>query len=148
MASLPGMFERTVSCGSLSKTYSITGWRLGYVIAPARSTEGIRKVHDVPTVGAPSPLQEAAVCALRFPASYYEALASEYTQRRDLFLSYLVRLGLRHFVPEGAYFVLADISSCGFSDDYSCCQWLVETETNEITDRKSTRLDSSHTVIS
>jgi L-glutamine---4-(methylsulfanyl)-2-oxobutanoate aminotransferase len=125
IASLPGMFERTISCGSLSKTYSITGWRLGYAIAPPQITDGIRKVHDFLTVGAPNPLQEAAVQALEYPDSYYEQLANDYTRRRDLFLGYLDELGLPYTRPEGAYFVLVDISSCGFPDDFKFCQWLV-----------------------
>jgi len=126
MASLPGMFERTISCSSLSKTYSISGWRLGYVIAPERITAGVRKVHDFLTVGAPHPLQEAAVCALGFADTYYERLAHEYTRRRDLFVRYLDDLGLPYVLPEGAYFVMLDISACGFSDDFSFCHWLVK----------------------
>ena len=86
MATLPGMFERTISTGSLSKTYAVTGWRLGYAIAPPKMTDGIRKVHDFLTIGAPTPLQEAAVTALNFPESYYQQLQVEYTQRRDIFL--------------------------------------------------------------
>jgi aspartate/methionine/tyrosine aminotransferase len=125
IASLPGMFERTISCGSLSKTYSITGWRLGYVIAPPELTAGVRKVHDFLTVGAPHPLQEAAVCALEYPDSYYEQLAADYGRRRQLFLGYIDDLGLPYSLPEGAYFVLVDISSCGFVDDFAFCQWLV-----------------------
>lgn len=124
MASLPGMFERTISCSSLSKTYSITGWRLGYVIAPAQITDGIRKVHDFLTIGAPTPLQEAAVTALNFDDSYYEALQAAYTRRRDLFLGYLDRAGLRYTPPEGAYYVLVDISDFGFESDVRFCYWL------------------------
>jgi aminotransferase len=126
MASLPEMFERTISCSSLSKTYSITGWRLGYVIAPPTVTDGLRKVHDFFTVGAPNPLQEAAVCALEYPNAYYEQLAADYTRRRNLFLGYVDRLGLPYTTPEGSYFVLVDVSSCGFTDDFSFCQWLVK----------------------
>lgn len=126
IASLPGMFERTISCGSLSKTYSITGWRLGYVIAPSDLTAGVRKVHDFLTVGAPNPLQEAAVCALEYPDSYYQQLAADYRRRRHLFLGYIDDLGLPYTAPEGAYFVLVDISSCGFVDDFAFCQWLVK----------------------
>jgi aspartate/methionine/tyrosine aminotransferase len=126
IASLPGMFERTICCGSLSKTYSITGWRLGYVIAPPEITAGVRKVHDFLTVGAPNPLQEAAVCALEYPDSYYEQLAADYARRRDLFLGYLDDLGLPYNKPEGSYFVLVDISSCGLGDDFAFCQWLVK----------------------
>lgn len=126
IASLPGMFARTISCSSLSKTYAITGWRLGYAIAPADLSDGLRKVHDFLTVGAPAPLQEAAVTALRFPDSYYHKLREEYTRRRDLFLHYLVQLGLPFTRPEGAYYVLMDISPCGFPDDRQFCHWLVK----------------------
>jgi aspartate/methionine/tyrosine aminotransferase len=126
IASLPGMFERTISCGSLSKTYSITGWRLGYVIAPPELTAGVRKVHDFLTVGAPNPLQEAAVCALEYPDSYYQQLAADYRRRRHLLLRYFDDLGLPYTLPEGAYFVLVDVSSCGFADDFAFCQWLVK----------------------
>lgn len=125
IASLPGMFERTLSCGSLSKTYSITGWRLGYVIASPEITAGVRKVHDFLTVGAPNPLQEAAVCALDYPAPYYRQLASDYERRRELFLGYMDQLGLPYTTPEGSYFVLADISECGFGDDFAFCEWLI-----------------------
>jgi aspartate/methionine/tyrosine aminotransferase len=126
ITSLPGMFFRTISCGSLSKTYSITGWRLGYAVASPELTAGIRKVHDFLTVGAPNPLQEAAVSALEFPDSYYAALTEDYSRRRDIFLGYLDRVGLPYTRPEGSYFVLTDISSCGFEDDFSFCRWLVE----------------------
>jgi aminotransferase len=125
LASLPGMFERTVSCSSLSKTYSITGWRLGYVIAPREVTVGVRKVHDFLTVGAPHPFQEAAVCALEFPDEYYERLAGDYTRRCNLFTGYLDKLGVPYVLPEGAYFILVDISSLGFADDFEFCQWLI-----------------------
>ncbi|HYX27289.1 MAG TPA: aminotransferase class I/II-fold pyridoxal phosphate-dependent enzyme [Pyrinomonadaceae bacterium] len=126
IASLPGMFERTISCGSLSKTYSITGWRLGYAIASASITLGVRKVHDFLTVGAPNPLQEAAVHALKYPDSYYTQLADDYTRRRDLFLGYIKELGLPYHEPEGSYFALVDISSCGFANDFMFCEWLVK----------------------
>jgi aminotransferase len=124
IASLPGMFERTLSCSSLSKTYAITGWRLGYVIASPEVTAGARKVHDFLTVGAPAPLQEAAVTALSFSDGYYEALRAAYTHRRELFLSYLEEAGLRHNRPQGAYYVLVDISPLGFEDDTECCLWM------------------------
>jgi len=123
-AALPGMFERTVSCGSLSKTYSITGWRLGYVIAPRRITEGVRKVHDFLTVGAAAPLQEAAVTALRFPDSYYRDLAEGYLRKRDLFLSFLEEARLPHVRPDGAYYVLADIRGFGASGDVEFAEWM------------------------
>lgn len=123
---LPEMFDRTISCGSLSKTFSVTGWRLGYVIAPEQLTAAVRKVHDFLTVGAPSPLQEAGAVALDFPDEYYRNLAAEYTQRRSLFLGYLDRIGLPYASPEGAYFVLVDISPCGFRDDVAFCRWMAE----------------------
>jgi len=123
-ASLPGMFERTLSCSSLSKTYSITGWRLGYVIAPAAIIQEARKVHDFLTVGAAAPLQEAAVAALEFPDSYYAALQASYTERRDTFLKYLDAAGLTYTRPEGAYYVMVDTSEFGGSDDIAFCEWL------------------------
>jgi aminotransferase len=126
ISTLPGMFERTISCGSLSKTFSITGWRLGYAIAGDQLTSGVRKVHDYLTVGAPNPLQEAAVVALGFPDEYYRILTADYTRRRRLFLGYLDRVGLPYCAPEGTYFVLADISPCGFPDDFSFCRWMTE----------------------
>jgi len=124
MASLPGMFERTLSCSSLSKTYAITGWRLGYVIAPPDLTDGTRKVHDFLTVGAPAPLQEAAVTALAFPDDYYDALREDYQGRRDFFLRYLDRAGLSYTTPEGAYYVMVDIAPFGWRDDTAFCEWL------------------------
>ena len=126
IATLPGMFERTISTGSLSKTYAVTGWRLGYTIAPPNLTEGIRKVHDFLTIGAPTPLQEAAVSGLNFPIEYYAQLQVEYTQRRDLFLDYLNRAGLDYTEPQGAYYVMLDISPFGFEDDTAFCYWLTE----------------------
>jgi aspartate/methionine/tyrosine aminotransferase len=124
IAGLPGMLERTISCSSLSKTYAVTGWRLGYVIASSEVIGGARKVHDFLTVGAPAPLQEAAVTALDFPLSYYEELQAAYTRRRDYFLGYLDRAGLRYTVPQGAYYVLVDISDFGFADDTAFCVWM------------------------
>jgi aspartate/methionine/tyrosine aminotransferase len=124
MASLPGMFERTISCSSLSKTYAITGWRLGYAIAPPEVSDGLRKVHDFLTVGAPAPLQEAAVTALNFPDAYYHELQAAYTRRRDLFLGYLDRAGLHYYPPQGAYYVLVDISPFGYQDDTRFCYWM------------------------
>lgn len=124
IASLPGMFERTLSCSSLSKTYAITGWRLGYVITSPELSDGVRKVHDFLTVGAPAPLQEAAVTALEFPDSYYDELQADYRRRRDLLLGYLDQTGLAYTRPEGAYYVLIDISPLGFSDDTEFCVWL------------------------
>lgn len=126
LASLPGMFERTINCGSLSKTYAVTGWRLGYAIACPDVTEGIRKVHDFLTIGAPTPLQEAAVTALGFPHSYYHQVQAEYRQRRELFLSYLDRAGLKYTRPQGAYYVMVDISAFGFEDDTAFCYWMTK----------------------
>ena len=124
MAALPEMFERTLSCSSLSKTYAITGWRLGYVIASPEIIAGARKVHDFLTVGAAAPLQEAAVTALDFPLGYYDRLREDYTRRRDCFLGYLDRAGLRYTSPQGAYYVLVDISDFGFEDDSAFCRKL------------------------
>jgi aspartate/methionine/tyrosine aminotransferase len=124
VARLPGMFDRTLSCSSLSKTYSVTGWRLGYVIAAPEVIAGARKIHDFLTVGAAAPLQEAAVTALNFPLSYYERLQAEYTRRRDCFLHYLDEAGLTYTIPQGAYYVLVDISAFGSEDDTSFCHWL------------------------
>ena len=124
--SFPGMFERTISCSSLSKTYSITGWRLGYMIAPANIIERAKKVHDFLTVGAAAPLMEAAVVGLEFPDSYYEGLRAHYTHRRDLFLNGIKEFGLIYNEPQGAYFVLVDISEFGVSDDLEFCEWMAE----------------------
>ena len=123
-ASLPGMFERTISCSSLSKTYSITGWRLGYIIAPPKVIDAARKVHDFLTVGAPAPLQEAAITALNFPESYYRGLAAAYTAKRALFLDSLDRAGLPYIVPQGAYYVMVDVSGFGVKNDTAFCEWL------------------------
>jgi len=123
-ASLPRMFERTISCSSLSKTYSITGWRLGYIIAPEHIIEGARKVHDFLTVGAAAPLQEAAVTALNFDDEYYANLLRIYSEKRDFFLNGLDRLKLKYTVPQGAYYVLVDISEFGAESDLEFCEWL------------------------
>lgn len=121
-ATLPGMWERTISCSSLSKTYSITGWRLGYVIAPARVINEARKIHDYLTVGAASPLQEAAVTGLQFGDDYYTWLQNIYTQRRELMMKGLRQIGLRHTEPQGAYYIMVDISDFGYdSDEDFCC---------------------------
>lgn len=122
MATLPGMFERTISCSSLSKTYSITGWRLGYTIAPAEITERIKKVHDFLTVGAAAPLQEAVVTALNFDDSYYDEVLDLYTAKRDLFCQGLDSIGLEHNVPQGAYYVMLDISEFGYDSDLEFCE--------------------------
>ncbi len=121
-AALPGMFERTISCSSLSKTYSITGWRLGYIIAPARIVDVARKVHDFLTVGAAAPLQEAAVTGLNFGDAYYGALQRAYAKKRDLFSNGLDALGIAHTDPEGAYYVLLDISEYGYDSDLKFCE--------------------------
>jgi aminotransferase len=126
MSSLPGMFERTISCSSLSKTYSITGWRLGYVIAPEEAADAVKKVHDFLTVGAPAPLQEAAATGLRFGDGYYRDLLSEYAGKRRLFMKGLDEAGLAHTVPEGAYYVLLDISEFGYASDLEFCERLAE----------------------
>lgn len=123
-AALPGMFERTITCSSLSKTYAITGWRLGTVIASEEITEKIRLVHDYITLGAPAPLQTAAITALELPDTYYEEIARQYTEMRDIFLSYLEKSGFRYIPPQGSYFVLADISPFGFEDDRQFCFWM------------------------
>lgn len=126
IASLPGMFERTISCSSLSKTYSVTGWRLGYAIAPHYITLAIRKLHDYLTLGTAAPLQEAAVTALRFPDSYYTSLQSGYSRRREIFLEALDQADMGYIPPQGAYFVLADISRLGFDDDLAFCRWMAK----------------------
>ena len=126
MASLPGMWERTISCSSLSKTYSITGWRLGYVIAPPEIIDTVKKVHDFLTVGAAAPLQEAAVTGLKFGDDYYQGLQAEYTEKRDLFLTGLDRIGISHTVPEGAYYILLDVSEYGYASDLEFCEKLVQ----------------------
>ncbi len=128
-ASLPGMFERTISCSSLSKTYSITGWRLGYVIAPPEIIDGVKKVHDFLTVGAAAPLQAAAVAGLTLPDDYYQKLQTEYADKRTLFLSWLDRAGLNYYPPQGAYYVLVDISEFIRNTDYDdtyFCEWLAK----------------------
>ena len=125
-ATLPGMRERTISCGSLSKTYSITGWRLGYIIASPAIIDTARKVHDFLTVGAAAPLQEAAVTALNFGDGYYKELKEKYTHLRDFFLAGLDRAGIPHTTPQGAYYVLADISEFGFKSDLEFCELLAE----------------------
>lgn len=132
MASLPGMWERTITCNSLSKTYSVTGWRLGYVICPAEIAECCKKVHDFLALAAASPLQEAAVVGLNFPASYYEELLATYTEKRNYFLAGLDRIGLKHNVPQGSYFVMIDISDFlelpQFKNisDLEFCEWMIK----------------------
>ena len=121
-ATLPGMWERTISCSSLSKTYSVTGWRLGYVIAPAPIIERAKKVHDFLTVGAAAPLQEAVIPGLKFGQDYYDDLLQKYTHKRDLFCKGLGDLGLVHNIPQGAYYVMLDISAFGYDSDLQFCE--------------------------
>lgn len=125
-ASLPGMFDRTISCSSLSKTYSITGWRLGYVLANKKIIDNCKKVHDFLTVGAAAPLQKAVIPGLEFGDDYYEDLINKYEKKRDLFLNGLDKIGLKYFKPEGAYYVLVDISEFGAKDDLSFCEYLTK----------------------
>ncbi len=117
ISTLPGMRERTVCCSSLSKTYSITGWRLGYTIAPEEITERIKKVHDFLTVGAAHPLQEAVIPGLEASDDYYEGLIREYTRKKDLFCRGLKDIGLKYTEPDGAYYVLVDIAEFGYDSD-------------------------------
>ena len=132
MAGLPGMYERTITCNSLSKTYSITGWRLGYLIGPEEVIEGAKKVHDFLTVGAAAPLQEAAVVGLNFGPEYYEELKATYTKKKDIFVEGLEKIGLKHTVPQGSYFIMVDISDflakpefAGWSD-MEFCEWMIK----------------------
>ena len=122
IATLPGMRERTIVCNSLSKTYSITGWRLGYVIASPEITDRIKKVHDFLTVGAAAPLMEAAVVGLNFPDSYYQELQRHYTHMRALFTEGLEQIGLPFTKPQGAYYVMVDISEFGYESDVQFCE--------------------------
>ena len=126
MSTLSGMSERTIVCNSLSKTYSITGWRLGYTIASPEVTDRIKKVHDFLTVGAAAPLQEAAVIGLKFEDEYYLDLQKKYSQKRNFFLDGLDSLGIRHTNPQGAYYVLLDISEFGWKSDLEFCEALAE----------------------
>lgn len=121
LATLPGMRERTIICNSLSKTYSITGWRLGYVIAPSEIAERIKKVHDFLTVGAAAPLMEAAVVGLNFGDDYYKALQDHYTHMKQVFVGGLKDLGYQFTDPQGAYYVLLDISEFGYDSDEEFC---------------------------
>lgn len=131
MSGLPGMFEHTITCNSLSKTFSITGWRLGYVIGPAEVIEAARKVHDFLTVGAAAPLQEAIVAGLEMGDPYYKELQAMYTRKRDFFLAGLDRIGLKHNIPQGTYFVMLDIQEFldlpqfqGYTD-LEFCEWMI-----------------------
>jgi aminotransferase len=127
IASLDGMRDRTVTINSLSKTYSLTGWRVGWAIASPPLSDAIRKVHDFLTVGAAAPLQEAAVVALGLSAAYYRQLAEDYRARRDLLLSALEQSGFVCFKPNGAYYIMTDISGFGFSDDTAFARHLIQT---------------------
>jgi aspartate/methionine/tyrosine aminotransferase len=126
MASLEGMRERTVTINGMSKTYSVTGWRVGWAVAPEKITSAIRKVHDFLTVGAPAPLQEAGAAALSLPAEYYAKLAEGYRMRRDHLIPALESAGFQCFRPRGAYYVMTDISAFGFEDDVSFVKYLVK----------------------
>jgi aspartate/methionine/tyrosine aminotransferase len=126
LASLDGMRDRTITINALSKTYSVTGWRVGWAIAPPDVTAAIRKVHDFLTVGAAAPLQEAGAVAMQLPPSYYETLAREYAERRDRMLGILTAAGFQCFKPRGAYYIMTDISAFGFADDVSFAQYLVK----------------------
>lgn len=125
MAQIDGMRDRTVIVNSMSKTYSVTGWRVGYCIAPPEITSGIRKVHDFLTVGAAAPLQVAGAYALRLPREYYDKMESEYRARRDLLLPVLEAAGFKTFVPDGAYYIMTDISNFGFADDVEFTKHLI-----------------------
>jgi aspartate/methionine/tyrosine aminotransferase len=126
MASLDGMRERTVSINGMSKTYSVTGWRVGWAVAAEKITNAIRKVHDFLTVGAPAPLQEAGAAALSMPPAYYEKLAEGYRVRRDHLMPALSAAGFKCFRPRGAYYVMTDVSAFGFKDDVSFAKYLVQ----------------------
>jgi len=126
MASLPGMRDQTITINSISKTYSLTGWRVGWAIASARLTGSIRKVHDFLTVGAAHPLQEGAVTALRSGLPYYQTLAAEYRERRDFLLHVLQDVGFRVYHPRGAYYIMTDVGHMDFKDDVDCAFYLVE----------------------
>jgi aspartate/methionine/tyrosine aminotransferase len=123
---IEAMRERTITINALSKTYSVTGWRVGWAIAPPDVSSAIRKVHDFLTVGAAAPLQEAGAVALRFPDNYYQQLASEYLVRRDRLLGILSDAGFRCFKPRGAYYIMTDISNFGFANDVDFARYLVK----------------------
>jgi aminotransferase len=126
IATLEGMADRTVTLNGLSKTYSVTGWRVGWTISPPSLTGAIRKVHDFLTVGAPAPLQEAGAVALGFPEDYYTALAAHYQTRRDALLEILQRHHFTTYKPSGAYYIMTDISAFGFADDVEFARYLVK----------------------
>jgi aspartate/methionine/tyrosine aminotransferase len=126
IATIPGMRERTITINSMSKTYSVTGWRVGYAIAAPHLTSAVRKVHDFLTVGSPAPLQEAGAAALALPPSYYEKLARDYAERRDLLLGLLRQAGFKCYNPQGAYYIMTDISEFGFSNDTEFAHYLTK----------------------
>ena len=126
MITLPGMEDRTVLINAMSKTYSVTGWRVGWCISSPELTSGIRKVHDFLTVGAAAPLQEAGVVALNLPDEYYQGLAEEYLERRDLMLGILEGAGFKTYKPYGAYYIMTDCSSLGYDDDVTAARALTE----------------------
>ena len=126
MQALDGMRERTIVCNSLSKTYSITGWRLGYVIANPEIIDRVKKVHDFRTVGAAAPLMEAATVGLKFDDKYYDELAAHYAHMKEVFVGGLEKLGLKYTDPQGAYYVLVDVSEFGVKDDVKFCEWLAQ----------------------
>ncbi len=126
IATLPGLRERTITINGMSKTYSVTGWRVGYAIAPPEITNGIRKMHDFITVGAAAPLQQAGVTALEMPEEYYAKLCADYMARRDRLFAALERTGFRCFNPQGAYYMMTDISGFGFPNDVEFARYLVE----------------------
>ena len=126
MQALDGMRERTIVCNSLSKTYSITGWRLGYVIANPEIIDRVKKVHDFLTVGAAAPLMEAATVGLKFDDKYYDELAAHYAHMKEVFVGGLEKLGLKYTDPQGAYYVLVDVREFGVKDDVKFCEWLAQ----------------------
>ena len=126
MQALDGMRERTIVCNSLSKTYSITGWRLGYVIANPEIIDRVKKVHDFLTVGAAAPLMEAATVGLKFDDKYYDELAAHYAHMKEVFVGGLEKLGLKYTDPQGAYYVLVDVSEFGVKDDVKFCEWMAQ----------------------
>ncbi|HXG65508.1 MAG TPA: aminotransferase class I/II-fold pyridoxal phosphate-dependent enzyme, partial [Blastocatellia bacterium] len=126
IATLDGMRDRTITINGLSKTYSVTGWRVGYAIAPPEITQAIRKVHDFLTVGAAAPLQQAGAQALRLPRSYYDKLQAEYAARRERLLGVLKDVGFRCFDPDGAYYIMTDISAFGYNNDVEFARFLVK----------------------
>ncbi|BAZ48916.1 aminotransferase class I and II [Nostoc sp. NIES-4103] len=126
LATLPGMEERTITINGLSKTYSVTGWRVGYILANPQLTKAIRKVHDFLTVGAPAPLQRAGVAAMQLPPSYYQELAQLYHNKRDTILNILDQIDIPYFIPKGAYYVFADISKFGYKNDIEFTNHLIK----------------------